>query len=276
MKVGYKTLLAHLEIGETNTGLLHTTLALARLLNAGVIGVGACQPTQIIINDGYVSGDVIEQERAELDAALEAAEAEFRAAFAGFPHAIEWRAAVTLAPLHFFLTDEARRADLVVTGVAKRGFFEGWTRHASNGDLAMLAGRPMLIVPEHGADFALKQVLVAWKDVREARRAVADAIPLLRHAGHVTIVEIARDTEDATRHVNDVAKYLAAHGIKAEALALAADGDDAAQLNRIAGERQADLVVAGAYGHNRLREWALGGVTRDMLMRPSRTTLISH
>jgi nucleotide-binding universal stress UspA family protein len=274
--MSYKTLLAHLEIGEANTSLLKITADVARLFGAGVIGVGACQPTQIILNDGYVSGDVIEQERADIDAAIKAAEGEFRAAFNGAANRLEWRAAVTLAPLHLFVADEAGSADLVVTGVAKRGLLQGWTQHASNGDLAMQAGRPVLIVPAQASSFALDHVVVAWKDVREARRAVADALPMLHHAGRVTIVEIAADREEAAKRVDRVAGFLVSHGIKAKGVAPAANGDDAISLERIADEHHADLIVAGAYGHSRLREWALGGVTRDLLVHPRRCALVSH
>ena len=274
--MSYKTVLAHLEIGQANTSLLKITADVARLFSAGVIGVGVCQPTQIILNDGYVSGDVIEQERADIDAAIKAAEAEFRAAFNGTANHLEWRAAVTLAPLHLFVADEARSADLVVTGVAKRGLLQGWTQHASNGDLAMHAGRPVLIVPAQATSFALDHVVVAWKDVREARRAVADALPILHRAGHVTVVEIAADREAAAKRVDRVAGFLAAHGIKAKGVTPAANGDDAISLERIADEHHADLIVAGAYGHSRMREWALGGVTRDLLVHPRRCALVSH
>ncbi len=64
--------------------------------------------------------------------------------------------------------------------------------------------------------------------------------------------------------------------MSAETLAAASAGDDAAQLNALAQERDAGVVVAGAYGHSRLHEWALGGVTRDLLLRTERCSLLSH
>ena len=70
--------------------------------------------------------------------------------------------------------------------------------------------------------------------------------------------------------------WLRWHDVVAEPLVLASNGDDVGVLNAIAQELAADLIVAGAYGHSRLREWVLGGVTRDLLLRANRCSLVSH
>ena len=85
-----------------------------------------------------------------------------------------------------------------------------------------------------------------------------------------------RDLAEARADVADVVGWLKTHSVKAEPLAVAAKGDDAAQLSAIAQDHNADLVVAGAYGHSRLREWVLGGVTRDLLLHAGRCSLLSH
>ena len=92
------------------------------------------------------------------------------------------------------------------------------------------------------------------------------------------MVEIAADVEmaDARDHLEDVVMWLKRHGVGANSLTVPATGDDAAQLDAIARDKDAGLLVAGAYGHNRLREWVLGGVTRDLLLRPRRCSLVSH
>ena len=94
----------------------------------------------------------------------------------------------------------------------------------------------------------------------------------------MTVAEIAaeEDLPEARTDVADVVGWLKTHGVKAEPLAVAAKGDDAAQLSVIAQDQKADLVVAGAYGHSRLREWILGGVTRELLLHTGRCSLLSH
>jgi len=76
--------------------------------------------------------------------------------------------------------------------------------------------------------------------------------------------------------LEDVVCSLKSHGIAAESIACAATGDDSAQLIHIAKTQNADVIVTGAYGHSRVREWAIGGVTRDLLHRADRCLLVSH
>ena len=80
----------------------------------------------------------------------------------------------------------------------------------------------------------------------------------------------------ARSHVAEVTKWLGRHGIEATGLAVLQEGDNAAQLGFVAGRQGADLIVAGAYGHSRVREWALGGVTRSLLLHTHRCSLLSH
>ena len=107
---------------------------------------------------------------------------------------------------------------------------------------------------------------------------MSDALPMLRKASHVDIVEIASEDEliAARERLDDVAGWLGRHGVAAETHAKAVDGDAAAWFDIVAAERDADIVVAGAYGHSRVREWALGGVTRTLLKHAARSSLVSH
>ena len=145
----------------------------------------------------------------------------------------------------------------------------------------MQAGRPLLVVPDRVNWLDLRSVLVAWKDTPEARRAVADALPLLRKAKDVTIVEIAErdvDRSAVAAGVTDVAAWLARHGVTATARVSEAAGGDtaAAQLDKVAGDVGAGLIVAGAYGHSRFRELILGGVTQYLVTQSARCVLLSH
>jgi nucleotide-binding universal stress UspA family protein len=140
------------------------------------------------------------------------------------------------------------------------------------------AGRPVLIVPGTIDKLVLGHVIVAWKDTRETRRAALDALPLLKMAARVTVVEVAAegDLESARLHLEDVVVWLKRHDIAAALLVSASNGDDTGRLNAIAQEQNVDLIVAGAYGHSRLRELVLGGVTHDLLLCPGRCVLVSH
>jgi nucleotide-binding universal stress UspA family protein len=250
----YKTLMVHLDLGRPNAGLLSIVGDLAAKFRASVIGIAACQPLQLAYGDGYVSGDVIEQDQVEIQKEVADAEREYRSALQAHAGNLIWRSNVTMEPL------------------------SDTSKHMNVSDLVMRVGRPVLIVPADTDVLKLEGVVVAWKDTREARRATLDALPLLKVAAHVTVVEIAATDglAAARRRLTDVVAWLERHGVIAEPLAVAAIGEDADQLARFVQEHQTDVLVAGAYGHSRLREWVLGGVTHDLLMSAACCSLVSH
>jgi nucleotide-binding universal stress UspA family protein len=276
--VTYTTLMVHLKAGEPNAGVLRVSGRLAERFDATVIGIAARQPLQLLYDNGFGSTDVITQDLREIEKALEAAEAEFRAALHGRAKSLEWRSSITIAPLAEYLAHEARAADLLLSGPNSPHSPLYRPRYVDLGSLLMQSGRPLLIVPDVMDRLKVRRMVVAWKDKREARRAVADALPLLNLAGQVTVVEIASklDMAAATARVADVAAWLGRHGIAAEPMAAPAAEDDAERLAAIADVYQADLIVAGAYGHSQVREAFLGGVTRDLLLRSERCAFLSH
>ena len=273
----YATLMVHLELGRPNTGLLHIAGRLAEHFQSTVIGIAACQPMQMVYGDGYVAGDLVEIDREEVRDEIKVAEAEFRSALAAHAGPLQWRSTMIFAPLADYLAGEMRCADLLLTSVATGDLFNA-SRAVNAGDLVLQAGRPVLFVPAAAQTLMLHRIVVAWKDTREARRAVADALPLLKKARHVALVEIAEPGEHAAslERLHDVADWLRRNAVTAEVVAALSTGNDAEQLRTIAREQEADLIVAGAYGHTRLREWVLGGVTRDLLAQPDRCSLVSH
>ena len=146
-------------------------------------------------------------------------------------------------------------------------------------DLLMQAGRPLIVVPPTAEWLDLRSVLIAWKDVREARRAVFDALPILAAAKEVTIVEIPEQDgrhADALAHVADVAAWLRGHGIAANTVVPEKTGNVTAQLESIAANVGAGAVIAGAYGHSRFREWVLSGVTRHLATESRRCAFLSR
>jgi nucleotide-binding universal stress UspA family protein len=274
----YTTLMVHLDVGSANAGRLQVAGDLADRFGASVVGIAACQPMQVVCADGYVSGEMIEDDVEEKEKEIAAAEAEFRGAFQKRTNALEWRSVVTLDPLSDFIACEARSADFVITGVDQNKSMFDASRHLELGDLVMRIGRPVLVVPEVATKIGFDRILVGWKDTRETRRAVVDALPLLKKATIVSVVEIAIENEmvQARRHLDQVVAWLERHGVTAESVVSASRGDDSAHLGEIGRDQKADLLVAGAYGHNRLREWMLGGVTRDLRLSPETCAFVSH
>jgi len=271
------TLILHLELGRSNARLLKLTGDLAERLQATVIGIAGFQPAPVVYGDGYVPGELIEQDRLAMERSLGAAESEFRGAVHARGVALEWRSSLTCASLSDHLAREARAADLLITSAATGDAFDA-SRSLDIGDLVMHAGRPVLIVPLGVARLGHERMLIAWKDTREARRAVADALPLLRLAREVCVVEIAAEADlaEARVRVGDVARWLHRHGIEAIAEVSASADSDATALLAWARAGCADLIVAGAYGHSRLREWALGGVTHELIKPADCCSLLSH
>ena len=275
--MSYATLMVNLDFGHSNAALLQAAGDLAERFQASVIGVAARQPLQPVYGEGFVSGEVAEQDRAQLEQEARDAEAQFRKALHKRAQSLEWRSTEVFAPLADHLAREARGADLVLTGASSGALFDV-PRGLNTGDLVMRAGRPVLIVPASATGLRLDRVVIGWKETRETRRATADALPLLRKASYVAVVEIAAEAElaGARTHLADVLGWLRRHGVTAESIAARSNGNDASRLLAIAQEQRAEILVAGAYGHSRLREWVLGGVTRDLLLRGDLCTLVSH
>ena len=137
------------------------------------------------------------------------------------------------------------------------------------------SGRPALILPYAGAIGPIgNTVLVAWKETREAARAVTCALPWLRRAGAVHVMAYGDGADDSMRALE---RYLAAQGVAATTHVRGEEEQDMgnALLSRAA-DVGADLLVMGSYGHSRAREWVLGGATRTILQTMTLPVLMSH
>jgi nucleotide-binding universal stress UspA family protein len=163
------------------------------------------------------------------------------------------------------LAEASRAADLIVMGAIEGAATGDAYRRADPGSVALQAGRPLLVVARDTKQVLAKKVVVAWKDTREARRAVADAVPLLKWADRVTVVTVATEIDQRVRDsLADVVAFLGTHGVNAHPELIEAP-DDFIGLFTFIDAGDVDLVVSGAYGHSRLREWVFGGVTRSLL-----------
>ena len=275
----YATLIVHLRPGRSNTAVLASARQLADRFGAAVIGIAATQPMQMDMGDGTTAVGVYALNRDEIEGEVRALEVEFRRALGAAVPDLRWRSASLLSSLPAYLAREARSADLLLTAIDASSYFDNM-RRVDTGDLIMQAGRPVLLVPAATEPSRLERVMVAWKDSRETRRAVADALPLLRTATHVSLVEI-RDGKDGRpegeARLADVVAWLTRHGVAVvECVSSPSSGDDATALFALGQDRGIDLTVAGAYGHSRMREWVLGGVTRDLLVSADRCSFVSH
>ncbi len=275
--MAYATMMVSLELGQSNANLLNVVADVAQQFRARVIGIAVCQPMQLILTDGYIPPELIEEDRDEIEQEIAKTETEFRNALKKRVVNLEWRSKIIFEPLSDYVAREARSADLVIAGAGNRKLLDT-SSGVTASELVMRVGRPVLIVPAAVNMLKLERVIVGWKDTREARRAALDALPLLRKATHVSVVEIADEEEygSARARLGDVVGWLKQHGVDAQALTFYPAGDDVATFAAIAQEQGADVIVAGAYGHSRLREWVFGGVTRDLLLTSERCALVSH
>jgi nucleotide-binding universal stress UspA family protein len=278
MATGIKTLMVDAGLDDTAQARIRLASTLAGRFGARLIGLGACAarpPVMGPFGEAALVSTIVESEVERIRAVLQSAADRFEAVARDAGVASEWRSFLEYPGE--VLARECRAADLLVLGPG--GEAEGH-QCAAPGDVLMRAGRPILIAPPGVAALEARTVLVAWKETREARRAVADALPFLVAADRVTVLAVRDDDDDrqqVQRHVEDVVAMLSRHGVAASAEVEARAGQGVADLLRgAAGRLGADLVVAGGYGHARLLEWVLGGVTHGLLADAPVCCLLSH
>lgn len=173
---------------------------------------------------------------------------------------------------------QSRYADLVV--VSQTDLDDPAAAHLAGplpAQVVLGSARPVLVLPYAGQFPTIgTRVLLAWDGSLEAARAVAAALPLLRQAGMVAIV-LFQPTNAAGRTPGaDLALYLARQGVRCEVHAEPVPIDGGVALLSCAADLQVDLIVMGAYGHARLREMLLGGVTETILASMTAPVLMAH
>jgi nucleotide-binding universal stress UspA family protein len=174
------------------------------------------------------------------------------------------------------IVDRSSLADLIVLSAALREPRPSDPLPLA-GDVAIHARTPVCVVPAtaSGLDVAGK-ALVAWNGSAEAAAALKAALPMLRLATSVVIATVAEPSEDSLPPL-DAAEYLSRHGVKAELLPLERGRGSIADTLLAARDRAgAAYVVMGAYGHSRMREFILGGVTREMLRGSPTPLFLAH
>jgi nucleotide-binding universal stress UspA family protein len=274
----YSTVMVGLSVDQPNQARLEIAAQLAERFGTRIIGVSAAEfSPPLYFTSGEQAEKLVDESRAAIKNSVAGLEDEFRAAMEGRVTEVEWRCAEDF-PARYII-QEARAADIVVVGEGSRSTIGDSFVQINPGDLVMQASRPLLVVPDTCCWLDLRSAVIAWKDTAEARRAAADALPMLRKATDVTVVEIIEGPASRTAalsRVKDVVTWLSRHGVSAAGRVSDACGETGLQLETIASELGAGVVVAGAYGHSRLREWILGGVTQRLIRPLNRCALLSR
>lgn len=244
---------------------------LARRNHGLLTGVAAAAPPIVLTGmDGGVAGAVYADQYAELETSLKAA----GEAFAGLvPQGVRHRWEWSVQRPDNAILAIARCVDIIVVGaeLAQAGPSE-----LDMGSVLLGSGRPVLLPARGLRKLKNARIVVAWKDTREARRATADALPLLKQADDVVVIVVDEGNLAAERaSMLDVVGWLVSHEVKARGDVLPDRGGVARTITQAGLDHHADLVVSGAYGHSRLREWLFGGATRDLLAEAGISRLMS-
>ena len=273
--MAYKDIVVHLAQDKRMPARLDAAIALAESHAGRITGIYVLSRLMV---PGYasfeLSPEVLKRLDTEQRALAEATEKLFRERTATTTVPSEWRL-MTGEPVDA-ITTSAHYADITIVGQTDPD-----DSHSASGladSVVLGAGGPVLVWPYAGSfGVDAETILLAWNGTREAKRALADALPLLRQASKVIVLGV--DTGD-DRHIPgaDVSAHLARHGVKAEARHALTSSDVAAgdALLSEVSDHGAGLLVMGGYGHHRMRELLLGGVTRDILRQMTVPVLMSH
>jgi nucleotide-binding universal stress UspA family protein len=276
--MSYKTILVYLNDSRRAEAILEPAVYLAERNNAHLIGLHVFASVPAPPVPVPYGADIVKAVAAAQQKETEEIAATFARMTAGRQLVAEWRAAKgpRVDPTSAVL-EHSRTADLVITGQTDPDWeVTPLTDIAEH--LALSSGRPVLVIPYVGRyPTPGRNVVVSWKASRESARAVFDALPLLKQAEQVQILEVGEGGASGVSVDSTVAVTLARHGIKpsvrTSVIGDISVGDEI--LSRLT-DMGADLLVMGAYGHSRMRELVLGGVTRHIARHMSVPTLFSH
>ena len=242
----YKSLLVHADPDPAHAARLWCASDIADDFGATVIGLGAeaLSPLGVGAGGGYEAAEAawIAARREQIAQNLELAGAHFQHVMGARPH--EWRTSwseptATMAQM-------ARATDLIVVGGEQAASVDH-DRAVDVGQLIVTAGRPVLLCPHRGERLSPRSALIAWKDTRESRRALADALPLLQRAEDVDILEVCAETDlgCATARTLDIVGALARHGVTARPRVTSKRGSTGETIMDAADAMGAALIVAG-------------------------------
>jgi nucleotide-binding universal stress UspA family protein len=268
-----KSILVHVDAAPQCDARVALAAIVAQRLDADLSAVFALPPPEVATwADGPTLME-LERELVELEAAAVKAEDQFMAVLG--KHGLRGRWLLERDSAEICVIRRSRAADLVVLG--QRDPERPQALDAPE-NVIMACGRPVLMVPYIGSyPKAGDRPLVAWNDSRECRRALHDALPLITGRKPATIIWVEPDAEQGKAAIEDLSEYLGRRGLKAESeLATNTELTPAEEVLARTADLGADLIVMGAYGHSRLREFVLGGMTRDILRQMTVPVLMAH
>ena len=284
--MAYQDIVVHLDETARSAVRLELAIKLAARSGAHLAGVHVLNVPSASMFYGYSMtvaspgpDDLIEALRTEMLERIGPVEVAFRERVRQEGMEGEWR--VVEGDPGTMLAQHARYTDLAIVGQPNRHEPQSDGSDQIPVSVLMSSGRPALVVPYAGQFNTIgTHVLVAWNASREAARAVNDALPLLKTAQKVTVLAINPESWTGGHGdvpSADISLHLARHGVKTEAAhTIARDIPDGEALLSYAADLGVDLIVAGAYGHSRMRELAFGGVTRTLLNEMTVPVLFSH
>jgi nucleotide-binding universal stress UspA family protein len=272
-----RDILVHLDAAPAAAARLDLAAALARRHDARLTGLVVIDivlpPIATPDSGGAALGPLLDAMRRDALVEAEGIRTRFEETLSRIGVPGEWRMAEGLSAE--LVARHGRTADLVVLGQPDPEAGAPNATAVFEGAL-FSSGRPVLVVPHAGrfADVG-RRPLIAWNGRREAARAVHDALPLLDGAERAIVLTVgAEGDEDPSAEILD---HLGRHDLPASAAhETARDLDVADTLLNYAAESGADLLVMGAYGHSRLREFVLGGATRSILRQMTLPVLMAH
>jgi len=275
-----KDILVHLEGSSEDEVRLAYAEALARQHGAHVTGLYCNIVPEMVIagESGFAATQVIVDMQRQAIAQGEKTEAELRSRFSGLDVLSDVRRIdVQGSQAGGVLASEARTADVFV---ATRPYEHAAAQPELLEAVMFNSGRGTLFVPPGVKPKGpYKTVLLAWRNTREAARAVADAMPLLVGAEKVLVVVVSEgEAAEAggAEPAADIARHLGRHGAKVEVCNVAGWSDAGKALLNEADKAGADMIVMGGYGHSRFRQWILGGVTQHVLSTAKVPVFMSH
>ena len=278
----YKTILVHVNDERRADRVISYAAELAEGQGAHLIGLYIV-PLPVVLNEwpDMAIAEMMEAQRKSYREEGKRVGEKFREKTKLMTKPAEWRLHESqFATVDDPLVQNAQSADLVIVAQADTAWHLSQTLDAPEA-VIMQSGRPVIVVPNAGiVQPAPKKVLVAWNGRKEATRAAYDAVPLIAKAGSVEVVWVdprVGTSEAGDLPCSELAVTLARHGAKAEARAIkAADETVGTALLEECKRAGADLVVMGAYGHSRFREFVLGGATRNQMRNMTVPVLFSH
>lgn len=273
-----KDVIVNLGLGERDPA-GEVALSIGEMFDAHVLALAfAYEPVIPGAMMGSVPAEFIESQRAEASDKANAAIKRFEELARRSSISRDRRVlSATLSGASDQLGRLARRFDIVVVGQPER---EGTAAGEIVDEGALFeSARPVIVVPFiHKGGLKLDRVMVCWDGSRAATRAVADSLPLMRKAKQIEIVIVANGRAKSDELPGaDLGEHLARHGLKVDVKRITSpDIDVASTILSYAADSSTDLIVMGGYGHSRLREFVLGGVTRGILQSMTVPVLMSH